>query len=196
MYARYTEIEFDAQDRERVLAVWSEVGIPSASRQPGWRGATILESDERPGTLRLVTLWDSRADFERYYDAPEHEGLSAAIKASGMRGKLRDGLTAHHVATPAGSLVRVTRASVPLEQAGAVEAWWRDEGGPITREAPGCLRAEAYWSEAGRFELVVAWTDRAAAQAFLEGPAHARFKAAMEGMGCTVVERIVGDRIA
>ena len=196
MYARYTEFEFDAVDREQVLAVWSDVGIPSASRQPGWRGATILESDEQPGLLRLVTLWDSPADFERYYTGPEHEGLSAAIKASGMRGRVRDGLTAHHAATPPGALVRVTRASVPLEQVDAVSAWWREEGHPITQRAAGCLRAEAYWSEPGGFELVVSWTDRAAAKAFLDGPDHARFKAAMDTMGCTVVERIVADRIA
>lgn len=80
MYARYTEFEFDVPDRERVLAVWTDLGIPGISRQPGWRGATILESDEQPGTLRLVTLWDSQADFERYYTAPEHQDLSAAIR--------------------------------------------------------------------------------------------------------------------
>ena len=196
MYARYTEMEFDPDDRERVLAVWSEVGIPSISRQPGWRGATILESEESAGVLRMVTVWDSQSDFERYYAAPEHVDLSAAIKGSGMRGKVRDGLTAHHVATPAGSLVRITRGEVDPAQTDAVATWWREEGRPMTQEAPGCLRAEAYWSEAGRFELVVAWTDRAAAQAFLKGPAHARFKESMDGMGCRVVERIVGDRIA
>lgn len=195
MYARYTEMEFDTDDRERVLAVWSEVGIPSASTQAGWRGATILESEERPGTLRMVTLWDSQADFERYYTGSQHEGLSAAIKASGMRGKLRDGLTAHHAATPTGSLIRVTRGTVDPEQTEAVASWWRDEGQPLTREAPGCVRAEAYWSSPGRFELVVAWTDRESAQAFLDGPAHARFKDSMEAMGCAVVDRIVGDRI-
>ena len=32
-------------------------------------------------------------------------------------------------------------------------------------------------------------------QAFLDGPAHARFKASMDALGCRVVERIVGDRI-
>jgi quinol monooxygenase YgiN len=196
MYARYTEFEFDADDRDRVLAVWSEVGIPSASRQPGWRGATILESQDTPGLLRLVTLWESAADFERYYSAPEHVGLSDAIKGSGMRGRLRDGLTAHHVATAAGSLVRVTRGEVDPERADDVAEWWRQEGRPLTQEAPGCLRAEAYWSAPGRFELVVAWTDRDAAQAFLDGPAHARFRTSMDAMGCRVVERIVGDRIA
>ena len=196
MYARYTEFEFDAEDRERVLAVWSEVGIPSASRQPGWRGATILESEDTPGLLRLVTLWDGPADFERYYSAPEHVGLSEAINGSGMRGKVRDGLIAHHVAAPPGSIVRVTRGEVDPANTDAVAAWWRDEGRPLTVEAPGCLRAEAYWSAPGRFELVVAWTDRDAAQTFLDGPAHGRFKASMDGMGCRVVERIVGDRIA
>jgi quinol monooxygenase YgiN len=195
MYARYTEFEFDAQDRDRVLAVWSEVGIPSASQQPGWRGATILESQDSPGLLRLVTLWDSAEDFERYYAAPDHVGLSEAIKGSGMRGRVRDGLTAHHAATSAGSLVRVTRGTVDPANAEAVSAWWRAEGKPLTLAAPGCLRAEGYWSEPGRFELVVAWTDREAAKAFLEGPAHATFKTSMDAMGCTVVERIVADRI-
>jgi quinol monooxygenase YgiN len=195
MYARYTEFEFDAADRERVLAVWSEIGIPSASRQPGWRGATILESEDTPGLLRLVTLWESRDDFERYYALPEHGPLTAAIKGSGMRGRARDGLNALHAATAPGSLVRVTRGRVDPAQTEAVAAWWRAEGKPMTLEAPGCLRAEGYWSEPGRFELVVHWTDRDAAKAFLEGPAHARFKASMDGMGCAVVERIVADRI-
>jgi quinol monooxygenase YgiN len=74
-------------------------------------------------------------------------------------------------------------------------AWWREEGKPLTVAATGCLRAEAYWSSPGRFELVVAWTDRDAAQVFLDGPAHAQFKASMDGMRCRVLERIVGDRI-
>ena len=195
MYARYTEFEFDADDRDRVLAAWEEVGIPSASQQPGWRGATILESQDNPGLLRLVTLWESPEDFERYYAAPEHIGLSEAIKSSGMRGRVRDGLIAHHAATPAGSLVRITRGAVDPGQTDAVAAWWRSDGKPLTLEAPGCLRAEAYWSEPGRFELVVHWTDREAAKAFLEGPLHARFKASMDALGCSVVERIVGERI-
>jgi quinol monooxygenase YgiN len=196
MYARYTEFEFDPSDRESVLEFWESTAVPSASRQPGWRGAYVLESDEREGALRTFTLWESAADFERYQASEEHGTLGAGIRGSGLRTVAREGLSARFMAAASGALVRVTRATAPLEQVGAVTSWWREEGGPITRRAPGCTRAEAYWSAPGRFELVVAWTDRGAAQAFLEGPDHARFKEAMDGMGCTVVERIAGDRVA
>jgi quinol monooxygenase YgiN len=195
MYARYTELEFDVADRERVLAVWSDIGVPSASRQLGWRGATILESEEQPGLLRLVTLWDSAADFERYYTGDQHIDLSAAIKSSGMRGRVRDGLTAHHDARPAGRIVRITRASVPPERVADVERYWRETGAALNRGAGGCVRAEAYWSAPGAFELVIAWASREHAETFLRAPEHAAFKAAMDELGATVTERIVGDRI-
>jgi heme-degrading monooxygenase HmoA len=196
MYARYTEMEFDTDQRQQVLAVWRDIGVPSASRQPGWRGAIILESEEDDGRLRMVTLWDTQTDFENYYTGTEHEALSAAIKGAGMRGKVRDGLTAHHVATPAGGIIRITRATVPPERTGEVEDYWRATGKPLHDGAHGCIRAEAYWSEPGRFELVVAWASREHAQAFLDGPRHAEFKASMDGMGSTPTDRIVGERIA
>ena len=111
MYARYTEFEFDAADRERVLAVWTEIGSRAHPLSPAGAARRSSSRSDDPGVLRLVTLWDAPEDFERYYAAPDHIGLSEAIKGSGMRGRVRDGLTAHHVATPAGSLVRVTRGS-------------------------------------------------------------------------------------
>jgi quinol monooxygenase YgiN len=196
MYARYTELEFDVADRERVLAVWRDLGVPSASKQPGWRGSTILESEDRPGTLRLVTLWDAPEDFDRYYTGAEHVALSDAIKAAGMRGKLRDGLVAHHAATPIGPRFRVIRASVPPDRAADVEGFWLETGQPMMRRAPGNLRAEAFWAGEGQFTIISEWRSQDDAQTFLDGPDHQVFGATMDGFGVTVTERIVGDRIA
>jgi quinol monooxygenase YgiN len=196
MYARYTEFEFDPADRERVLRFWEEVALPSASRQPGWRAAWVLESDEREGALRTFTLWDDPADFERYRASDEHAVLGAGIRDSGLRTVAREGLWARHGATAAGPLVRVTRARFPAERLDEAAAFWRETGGPMRRRAPGCLRAEAFWAgEGDEFTLVAEWASPEAAQRFLDGPDHRAFAAAMDELGSVVVERVVGGRI-
>jgi heme-degrading monooxygenase HmoA len=196
MYARYTELEFPADRREDVLALWRDIAVPSASRQPGWRGSTILESQDQPGVLRLVTLWDAPEDFERYYTGEEHVGLSDAIKASGMRGKVRDGLTAHHAAIPKGPLYRVIRATVPPERTADVESFWKETGRPMMLRAADNISAEAFWAGEGQFTIVSEWRSKESAQAFLDGAEHKEFGRAMDGFGAHVTERIVGDRIA
>jgi len=196
MYARYTELEFEAADREKVLALWRDMAVPSASVQPGWRGSTILESQDTPGVLRLVTLWDAPEDFERYYTGPEHVGLSDAIKASGMRGKVRDGLTAHHAAIPRGPLYRVIRATVPPERTAEVEGFWRETGRPMMLRASDNIAAEAFWAGEGNFTIVSEWRSAAAAQTFLDGAEHKEFGRTMDSFGAHVTERIVGGRIA
>ena len=74
MYARYTAFELDASDRERVPKFWSDVGGPSAARQPGFVQALITESNETPGRLRTVTVLRTREDFPRYYASDGREG--------------------------------------------------------------------------------------------------------------------------
>lgn len=196
MYARYTELEFEAADRDKVLALWRDIAVPSASVQPGWRGSTIMESQDRPGVLRLVTVWDAPEDFERYYTGEEHVGLSDAIKASGMRGVVRDGLTAHHAAIPRGPLYRVIRASVPIERTADVEAFWKQTGRPMMLRAADNISAEAFWAGEGQFTIISEWRSASAAQAFLDGAEHKEFGRTMDGFGANVTERIVGDRIA
>jgi heme-degrading monooxygenase HmoA len=196
MYARYTEFEFDAASRDAVIDFWRTIAVPSASRQPGWRAAYILESDETAGVLRTLTLWDAPEDFQRYYSSDEHQVLGAGIKASGLRGKARDGLDAWFAATAAGALVRITRAAFPAEATAAVEAFWRETGRPMMLAAEGCLRAEAFWAAPGQFTLVAEWRSAEHAQAFLTGPEHKGFGASMDALGSTITERIVGDRLA
>jgi len=196
MYARYTELVFEAADRDKVLALWHDIAVPSASVQPGWRGSTILESQDTPGVLRLVTLWDAPEDFDRYYTGPEHVGLSDAIKESGMRGVLRDGLTAHHAAIPRGPLYRVIRATVPPERIADVEAFWKGTGQPMMLRSADNIAAEAFWAGEGQLTIVSEWRSAAAAQGFLDGADHKEFGRSMDGFGAHVTERIVGDRIA
>lgn len=197
MYARYTEIEFDVQDRERVLEVWERIGLPSAVRQQGFRGSYILESEDTPGTLRLLTLWDAPEDFERYYTGEEHVGLSAAIKAAGMRGVKRDGMRARFHATRPGGLVRITRAAFEPSQVDAAAEFWRETGASLMRSAPGCLRADAYrGTTPGEFILLAEWSSQDDADRFLTGPDHKAFGARMDALTSTVTDRIVGERIA
>jgi quinol monooxygenase YgiN len=199
MYSRYTEFQFDADRRDDVYRFWQTVAVPSAARQPGWRAAYILASDEQDGVLRTFTVWDSADDFQRYYASPEHQVLGAGIKASGLRGVARDGLDAWfgEVAPPAAApLLRVTRARIDAEHVDAASSYWREQGGPLMRAAEGCLRADGYWgAEAGEFILIAEWASQAAAQAFLSGPDHKAFGAAMDAFGSVVSDRIVGDRI-
>lgn len=92
MYSRYSAFVFDEADRKKVLDFWEGFGVPSASRQEGFRGALILESAETPGRIRTVTVWESKEDFDRYYASDEHRKLGAAIRESGLKIDDRDGL--------------------------------------------------------------------------------------------------------
>jgi quinol monooxygenase YgiN len=198
MYSRYTEFRFQPSDREDVLAFWETTALPSASAQPGWRAAYVLESLESDGegVLRTFTLWDERADFERYRAAPEHDRLGAGIRASGLRITERDGLDVPYSATSGGPLLRITRARFAPEQREAAAAYWTETGAALMRAAPGCLRADAYWADDGTgFTLIAEWAGRDDAERFLSGPEHRAFGAAMDALGSEVVERIVGERI-
>jgi heme-degrading monooxygenase HmoA len=196
MYARYTEFQFDARDRDAVLRFWETVALPSASRQPGWQAAYVLESDESEGVLRTFTLWDEPADFHRYRSSEEHAALGEGIRSSGLRIVVRDGLESRFMATSAGPLLRVTRARFDPARVADAAAYWRDAGGPMMRRAQGCRRAEGYWAGDGsEFVLVAEWASREAADAFLAGPDHRAFGAAMDELGSTVFDRIVGDHV-
>jgi quinol monooxygenase YgiN len=199
MYSRYTEFQFDADRRDDVHRFWETIAVPSAARQPGWRAAYILASEEQPGVLRTITVWESPEDFQRYYTSPEHQVLGDGIRASGLRGVARDGLDAWFGETApeaAGPLLRVTRAQVDPDKVAEATRFWRDEGGPMMRRAPGCLRADGYWgAEPGEFILLAEWASQDAATAFLQGPDHTAFGAAMDAFGSVVQDRIVGDRI-
>jgi heme-degrading monooxygenase HmoA len=198
MYARYTKFQFDPADREAMLRFWETIAIPSASRQPGWRGAYVLDSEATSGLLRTFTLWDGPADFERYKASDEHSTLGAGIRDTGLTITERDGLVARFAAisTTSAPLLRITRARFGPDQAPGAADYWRTTGGPMMRRAPGCLGAEAYWAGDGtEFVLVAAWASREDAERFLEGPDHRAFGAAMDELGSVILERIVGDRI-
>ena len=198
MYARYTELEFDADDREQVLALWRDMAVPSASAPARLARLHILESQDTPGVLRLVTLWDAPEDFERYYTGPEHVGLSR--RDQGRRGcaaRSATGLTAHHAATPARAAVRVTRAD-RAPGADRRRDRWRDSGErPLDdRRAVGQPRAQRRTGASrAQFELVVEWRDRAA-QAFLDGTEPTEFGHHGRLRRPRSTERIVGERSA
>ena len=197
MYSRYTEFTFAPTDRQAVVDFWEHVAIPSASRQPGWRAAYVLESDEVGGVLRTVTLWDTTADFERYQASAEHAELGRGIRDSGLSIVARDGLEALQAVTASGPVLRITRARFdPTRQVDAA-TYWRETGGPMMRAAPGCMHAEAYWADEGNeFTLVAEWASREDAERFLASPDHRAFGAAMDALSSAVSERIVGDRIS
>jgi quinol monooxygenase YgiN len=92
--------------------------------------------------------------------------------------------------------LRVTRARIDPERRDEVDAYWGETGRPMMCSAPGCLRADAYWSgEGDELLLISEWTSHENAERFLAGPGHRTFAAVMESLGSTVHERIVGDRI-
>ena len=87
MYARYTEFEFDADDRDHVLAVWSDDRGPQ--RVPPARLAR-LHDPRIAGHARRAAPRDAvgvAGGLRALLLGPEHVGLSEAIKASGMRGE-------------------------------------------------------------------------------------------------------------
>jgi quinol monooxygenase YgiN len=157
----------------------------------------VLESEETPGVLRTFTLWDAQADFDRYRASDEHVTLGTGIRDSGLRTAVRDGLTARFGASAGGPLLRVTRARFDAARVAEAAAYWRDTGGPMMRRAPGCRRADAFWAgETGtEFTLVAEWASTEDAQRFLASPDHKAFGAAMDALGSSVFERIVGDLI-
>lgn len=196
MYARYTEFEFDPAARDAALRFWEAIALPSASRQPGWRAAYVLESEEHAGRLRTVTLWEEETDFERYRTSEDHALLGAGIQESGLRIVDREGLRVREAATSTGPLLRVTRAHIPAERSADVAAYWRDTGGPMMRRALGCRRAEAFLDGEGQgFTVLAEWASEEHARTFLESPEHGAFAAAMDKLGSVVQERITGRHI-
>jgi heme-degrading monooxygenase HmoA len=184
-YSRYTAFGLDEDDRERALAFWQDVGVPSASAQPGFRLAAILESDEAPGRLRTITVWDRREDFDAYYASDDHQVLGAAIKASGLRVEDRDGLRALHVVNAPVGHLRVTEAELPPAAVDSARTFWHEAGRALLLRQPGCLRAEAYVAgDPQRLVVAIAWRSEADADAFRAHPDHHAFGA---GLGEDVV---------
>ncbi len=186
-YSRYTAFAVDAADRDRARAFWREVGVPSATSQPGFRLAVILESEESPGRLRTVTVWDRREDFDAYYASDEHQTLGAGIKGSGMRVEDRDGLRALHVAPARVGHLRVTEADLPPEAVERVRRYWHEEGMSLLRRQPGCVSADAYVAaDPDRLVVVIGWRTEQDAEAFRDRPDHRAFA---EGLGTDVTPR-------
>jgi heme-degrading monooxygenase HmoA len=180
-YSRYTAFGLDADDREHALEFWQQIGVPSASSQPGFRLAVILESDETPGRLRTITVWDRREDFDAYYASEEHQRLGAAIKGSGLRVEERDGLVALHVAPARVGHLRVIEADLPADAVDRVRTFWREHGRSLLQRQPGCLRAEAFVrAEPQRLVVSIGWRSEDDAEAFRDHPDHHAFA---EGLG-------------
>lgn len=61
---------------DRWLAIWE----PAAARMPafGARSWSLIRSEEDPLSFLQTSVWESRADFERYWFSEEIEAARAA----------------------------------------------------------------------------------------------------------------------
>jgi quinol monooxygenase YgiN len=56
---------------------WLDLWEPAAARMPAF-GATLTRSTDDPLAFRQTSVWESRADFERYWFSEEIEAARAA----------------------------------------------------------------------------------------------------------------------
>lgn len=191
MYSRYSAFICDDDAHDGAMAFWRDAGAPSVASQPGLRLAIILESEETPGRLRTLTVWQRREDFERFYAGTEHQAINLRIRDCGMQIDDRDGLTVRHLIEPEAGEVRLIRARVPAARIDEVLEFWRREGRRIIESQPGCLRARAFVErEACLFILQIYWRSALDGQRFLESEQHETEFVAGLGAGVERLERL------
>lgn len=188
MYCRYTSFAFDGQDRSAVVDFWDRHGAPLAARQPGFRGALVMESEERDATLRTLTLWRGQRDFQSFSSSPDHAPVTAGIRDSGMSVIDRDGLTVLHDVRPRAGEVRCIRCRVHDGATAGLREFWQTTAKRAVERAPGCIKAEAFVDpQRLEFVLMVWWRTHEDAERFRLSGEHR--EAFVEGL-----ERFV-DRI-
>ena len=180
-YARYTQFSYDPARREEVLAHWRDPETSHPTNEPGFIRGFVLDSDEQPGTLRVVTLWEQPERFDAYFASPRHQAIGGTIGERSAQITVRDGLTdALLLTSPSltssddAGHVRIIRsrirdnASIP-----ELTEFWRTSGRNALESADGVHGARAYIDEAaGLFIIQVWWSDAATATAFVASAEH------------------------
>jgi heme-degrading monooxygenase HmoA len=173
MYSRYTSFEFEVDDRPAVESFWRDVGGPVAASQPGFRGGLILESVQKRGVIRAVTLWDNETDFEAFSAGADHGRVTAGIQATTMATTERDGLKTMGVLWPTPGEVRIIRCSIRPGQLESLRRYWPTNGRATIEGASGCIKAEAFVDpDQMIFILMVYWRSSEDAEAFRLSAAH------------------------
>lgn len=192
-YARYTEFEYDPARREEVLAFWHEPDTAHPTEQPGFVRGFVLDSQEQPGRLRVLTLWRRSEDFDAFFASPGHQQVGPSLGERSAKIVDRDGLESElllvspeleqagsgDAATPTdprdqAGHVRIIRARIlDRSRNDELREFWRAQGRAALERAEGVHAARAYLDEAaGIFVIQVWWSDAETATAFVASEEH------------------------
>lgn len=180
-YARYTEIDYDPARREEVLAFWHDPETAHPTEQPGFVRGFVFDSQEQPGKLRIVTVWERSEDFDAFFDSPGHRRVGPSLAERSAHTVVRDGLESEllllapdRAGRDAAGHVRIIRARI-LDQSRNDELrdFWVSQGRAALEDTPGVHGARAYIDEAaGLFIIQVWWSDAETATSFVASDEH------------------------
>ncbi|MBV9712227.1 MAG: antibiotic biosynthesis monooxygenase [Ktedonobacteraceae bacterium] len=63
MYAKATQLQFQAGTTDEATRIIRDIMIPGASKQRGFKGAFMLRHDTDPDKHIVISLWESKDDL-------------------------------------------------------------------------------------------------------------------------------------
>jgi quinol monooxygenase YgiN len=101
MFSRIVECYVKTERQEEFQEKMQNLVLPMLQSQPGFVDLLALTSEEEPERMVGISLWNSRADEERYHDAHYDEILEA------IRPFLRDEPSIEHYNVDASTAHRI-----------------------------------------------------------------------------------------
>jgi len=196
MYSRYTAFYFDETDKKKVVDLWENEGVPFICHKPGFRGNYIGFSEENPGKLKAITVWDSKEDFDQLYLSEGHDNMLKALKDTGMKIDDRDGLNVLIDSRISTGILRVIKVQLKSDKTEEAVNYWKSTGEQLISSQPGCIRAEAF-KEPGTDYLVVSilWASNSDAKRFMDSEEHKEFASGMDKNVLEIIEKQLLEKI-
>jgi len=190
-YARYTEFTYAAESQAQIAEFWANPETPNGQDREGFRQSFVFDSVEQPGTLRVLSVWDSAAPFDDYYATPKHDHILERLDELGAVRSVRDGLELRREVQPHAGHIRIIRSA--LHSADVIDdlgEFWRSEGRAFIEAAPGAIRARAYVQPDDLlFIIQVWWRSEEEATTFVSSPEHDDFLGAQLRQWTTRTDR-------
>jgi heme-degrading monooxygenase HmoA len=190
MYSRYSSFSFKEDDRQNVVDFWINVGAPFICDKQGFRGNYIALSEDNPGKLKAITIWDSKEDFERTFLSEGHDNLLKALKETGMTIDDRDGLNVLIDSRKSTGSLRVIKLQLKPNKTEDAVNYWKSTGEQLINSQPGCMRAEAFKEpETDYLVISILWASTSDAKRFTDSEEHRKFASGMDENVLEIIEK-------